>query len=434
MKRICLVLAILALPALLFAAGSNQQQSASGSGGYLRLAWWGNTTRDERTVRLAQLFMDKNPGVTVETEPTQWDGYWQKMNTQAAAGSLPDVMQQDVSYIKQYTDRNQLVDLNAYAQRKIIDLSHWADAGLSAGILDGKLVGLVLGTNAPGMGYDVGVLQKAGVTIDDTTWTWADYERIALQIYQKTGVQTCPPGPTQFRMVMEHTTRQGGIGLFSKDEKSLGMTNNQAAYDGWKLVLDINNRLRAAGALYDPEDTYVMGRAMEEMPLAQGKTWNDFFWSNQYIGQSAAAKRELQYVMIPAVVQEKAPFGTYFRPSQYISMLATSKDKDLSAKFINFFVNDLEANRILLAERGIPIPTDVREDLYGRVDAGNKFLFDFITHITPYISPTDPPYPMRSGEAEDAMRPIVLQALLGRISSDDAMKQIIQAANTVLTR
>jgi len=427
-KRISLVLAVLTFPVLLFAAGAGQQQSSSG--GYIRFAWWGNPTRDERTNNVAQLFMSKNPGVTVETEPTNWDGYWQKLNTQAAAGSLPDVMQQDVNYIKQYNDRNQLVDLNTYSQ-KGLDLSQWPDSGLSAGRLDGKLVGLVLGTNAPGMEIDPAVLQKAGITYDDTKWTWADVEQMALQIYQKTGVQTMYLAND---MAFEFICRQFGTGLYSADGKSMGYTNNPQAYAAIKNLFDIDLRLKAAGALYDPDDAFILGLSMEEIPLSLGKTWNNYNWSNQHIGMQNAAKRPLEYVMTPTVNGNKAPFGTYYRASMYISMLASSANKDLAAKFINFFVNDLDANRILLAERGVPIPANVRNDLYGRVDAANKYLFDFITKVSPYVSPSDPPYPPSAGEASDVRRPFVLQMLTGKIPVDTGLAQMTQAANAVLSR
>ena len=429
MKRICLALAVLTIPVVLFAAGGGQQSTSGG--GYLRFAWWGNPTRDERTIKVAQLFMEKNPGVTVETEPTGWDGYWQKLNTQAAAGSLPDVMQQDVNYIKQYNDRNQLVDLNVYAQRKLLDLSQWADSGLSPGRLNGKIVGLVLGTNAPGFGLDPAVLQKAGVTYDDTTWTWADVEKIALQIYQKTGVQTMYLSND---MAFEHICRQFGVGLYSADDKSMGYTNNPQAWAAIKALDEIDLRLKAAGALYDPEDSFILGRSMEELPISTGKTWNNYHWSNQHIGQQNAANRPLEYVMMPTVAGNKPPFGTYFRASMYISMLESSKNKDLAAKFIDFFVNDLEANRILLAERGVPIPTNVREDLYNRVDAANRYLFDYITKVTPFVSPTDPPYPAAAGEASDVRRPFQLEILTGKISVDDGLTQMTQAANAVLSR
>jgi multiple sugar transport system substrate-binding protein len=428
MKKIVLAFVVLILPALVFAGGA-KDSGGGASGGYLRFAWWGNATRDERTVKVAQLFMQKNPGVTVETEPTQWDGYWPKLNTQVAAGSLPDVMQQDYSYIAQYNNRNQLVDMNAYAQKGVIDLSKWADSALASGRLGGKLIALSLGTNAWGIGVDAAILQKAGVSVDDTKWTWKDFEQTALTVYQKTGVQTMPID--QYTQLFEHVVRQSGKPMYSADGKSLGWDTASANI---KELIDVNLRLKAAGALYDPEDGFVLGRAFEEEPISKGLTWNYYYWSNQHAGHVVAAKRPLEYYICPTVAGNKAPFGTYLKPSQFISILSASKNQDLAAKFVNFFVNDLEANRILLAERGIPVPTSVRDDLAPRVDPNMKYLFDYITKVTPYTTPIDPPDPAVAGEVRDVMRPYLLQCLTGKMSSSDAVTQMVKAANEVLAR
>jgi len=443
MKRLCLILAVLILPALIFVGcqkkeAASQQPSAQPAAqaqvtGYIRHAWWGNAVRDERTIAVAKLFMDKNPGVTVETEPTAWDGYWAKLNTQAAANALPDVMQQDYQYIQQYTDRNLLVDLNSYAQKGVIDLSKWADAGLSSGRLGGKQIALCIGTNAWGLGVDPAVLKQAGVTIDDTKWTWKDFEQAALTVYQKTGIQTNII-PDYGHMVWENIVRQFGVPFFALDHKSLGFTNNADAKAALVENFNMWMRLKAAGALYSPEDSFAAGNAMELDPLAKGKAWNSFYWSNQHVGYATAANRPLEYYITPSVNGMKAPFGTYLKPGQFISILTTSKNQDLAAKYVNFFVNDLDANRILLAERGIPVPTDVRADLASRVDPNMKYLFDYITKVTPFCTPIDPPDAPQAGEVRDAIRPILLDCMTGKIDTTTAVNNMISAANAVLGR
>lgn len=433
MRRISLILVVLALPALLFATGTKQQPASGDSGGYITHAWWGNTVRDERTIAVAKLFMEKNLGVTVETEPSNWDNYWPKLNTQAAAGSLPDVMQQDYQYIQQYNSRNMLVDLNTYAQKGVINLSKWSESGLASGRLGGKQIALNIGTNALGMVVDPAVLQQAGVTIDDAKWTWKEFEQAALQIFQKTGKQTTV-ARDHAHIQWEHIVRQFGVPFFSPDHKSLGFTNSAAAKAALVANLEMYARLRAAGALYNPEETFIAGITMQEEPLAKGKGWNAFYWSNQVVGFQGAAGRPMGYYILPSVNGPKAPFGTYLKPGQFISMLTSSKSQDLAAKYINFFVNDVEANRILLAERGIPIPSDVAADLAGRVDAVNKSVFDYIAKVTPLTTPIDPPDPGATGEVRDVMRPILLQCLTGRIAPAAAVEQMIAAANAVLGR
>ena len=428
MKRFGLILVCLALPALLFAGGGRQRQ---GDANYLRFAWWGNTVRDERTKRLIALFEQKNPGVTVEAETTGWDDYWVKINTQAASNSLPDVMQQDYPLLNTYNDRNLLADMDPFVRRGIIDLSKWPDDIVASGKLGGKLLALSLGTNAWGIGIDPAILQQAGVTINDTAWTWKDYEQIALTVYQRTGVQTAPF--TEFDQIPEHIARQFGASLFSRDGKSLGFTNNSAANAAVKEVfLDMILRLRAAGALFNPEEAFIEEMAMEERSISTGKTWNSFHWSNEHVGMVQAAGKPLVYYLCPTVNENKAPYGTYLQPSQFLSLLTTSKKQELGAKFINFFVNDIEANRILMAERGIPAPTDVRTDLANRVDATTKYTFDYISRITPFTSPIDPPAPDAVDEMRDMTGPILLRCYLGQITSDAAMTQLVRTANDIL--
>ncbi|MDR2535344.1 MAG: ABC transporter substrate-binding protein [Treponema sp.] len=426
MKKIVLVCAVVLLAPAMSFAGAGGKDSTGKSANYLRLAWWGNTVRDERTIKIARLFESKNPGVTVETEATAWDGYWSKMNTQAAGGSLPDLMQQDYAYINQWFNRNLLEDLSPYSQKGVIDLSKWSESALASGRINGKLIALNLGTNAWGMGVDPAVLKQAGVTIDDVNWTWQDFEQIALTIYEKTGVQTQPFNT--HKQLLEHRVREMGGSYYARDGKGVGWVGLESEV---KELLDMNLRLKAAGALFDPQEGFLV-TTMEEEPFSRGKTWNMYYWSNQHIGHIQAAKRPVDYIMNPSVGPNRKQFGTYLKPSQFISMVSASKNKDLAAKFINFFINDLEANSILLAERGVPVPTDVREHLAPKVDPNMKSLFDYISKVTPFTSPIDPPDPPKAGETEDAFKEIFLQALIGQISTADAASRMIQRAKEIL--
>jgi len=431
MKKVLFCLVILTVFTFSLLAGGRRAAPGS-STNYIRFAWWGNTVRDERTRRVVSIFEQQNPGVTVETETTNWDEYWSKLNTQAAAGSLPDVMQQDYAFITMYNNRNLLVDMDQFARNGSINLSNWPKDIVDSGRLGGKLIALSLGTNTWGIGVDPAILQRAGVTVDDTNWTWKDYEQIALTVFRNTGVQTMPIA--EFDQIVEHVVRQYGTSMFSGNGKSLGWSSNAAALAAVKeILLDMQLRLKAAGALYDPEDAFI-AVAMEEYPLSNGKTWNNYHWSNEHTGNQEAAGTPLEYYICPTVNGNKAPYGTYLQPSQFLSMLSSSKNQDLGAKFVNFFLNNLEANRILMAERGIPAPTDVRSDLASRVDPAMKYMFDFINRVTPFTSPIDPPAPDSVDEVRDMTRAILLQCLTGQISADAAMTQMVRTANDVLSR
>ncbi|MCL2244886.1 MAG: extracellular solute-binding protein [Treponema sp.] len=427
MKKIGILLLVLILPAMLFASGRPTE-------GNLRFGWWGNVARDDRTNAVIRLFETVNPGVKVEAEAgVAFAAYWDRLATQSASGNLPDVIQQDVSWIRLYNSNGQLQDLNQYARAGgAIDLTNWPAGAVAAGRIGNTLAGLILATNAWGMIVDPAVLQKANITIDDTTWTWTDYERIATQIYQNTQVQTIPP--FNIRQVIEHISRQFGSPCFNDDNRTLGITNNQAAYNAVRDYMNMEMRLMNAGVLYDIRDAWIQGKAMAEEPLPLGKTWNQMNWSNQLVGFQDAARRPLDYIMFPNIPGKTAN-GTYYRASMFISMTSRSQNKDLAARFINFFVNDLSAGRILLAERGIPVNTRIRQDIYGVLSAGDQKVADYITRIEPYTSPADPAYPSGAGEVENPlMRNIMQEILLGRLTVDNGLAQIVRDSNAVLAR
>ena len=53
--------------------------------------------------------------------------------------------------------------------------------------------------------------------------------------------------------------------------------------------------------------------------------------------------------------------GMEIRPGSHICMSTTSEHKDASARLIDFLINDVEANQILNADRGMPASGTVRE-------------------------------------------------------------------------
>lgn len=68
----------------------------------IRFTWWGNPDRDARTNQMVQLFMEAHPWITVVTEPTVFDGYFDKLATSTAAGDAPDVITMGGTYPTEY--------------------------------------------------------------------------------------------------------------------------------------------------------------------------------------------------------------------------------------------------------------------------------------------------------------------------------------------
>ena len=67
----------------------------------LRFAWWGDEGRHQATLKAIELYMDRNPNVTIEAEYGGFDGYQQKISTQLAGQTAPDIIQLNAGLCQQ---------------------------------------------------------------------------------------------------------------------------------------------------------------------------------------------------------------------------------------------------------------------------------------------------------------------------------------------
>jgi len=373
--------------------------------------------------------MQENPNVKIETETTGWTGYWDRINTQVASASLPDIMQHDYAYMLQFVERGILKDLTPYVDSGVINLENVSESFLSGGRVDGKLYGISLGTNAVSLVYDSVVLEEAGIEEpDSTTWTWDDFEQIATQVYRKTGVQTMPFFTTDPKVGFDNMIRQTGASTYAKDGKSLGFTDPSVLKKYYKIQL----RLMDAGILISPEIAFV-AVTPEEGQLAKGNSWCDYIWSNQLASFQDAAPHPLKLILLPQIDNAVRP-GTFLKPSMFFSIPENAENPEEAARFLNFFLTDRDANNILAAERGVPIPSDVREALKATANDINKEVFEFISLAADNASPIDPPDPKASGEFLKFFRDTTQEILMKLITVDEGVDKIMKQGNAILAK
>ena len=137
MKRITAAVLAAAMAASLTACGGNgakettqaaaqtSQEAATVAGGAsttdgkepvtLRFSWWGGETRHKATMAAVEAFEQEYPWVTVECEYSSWDGWTDKVATQLAGGTAPDLMQINWNWLYQFSsDGSKFADLNQF--------------------------------------------------------------------------------------------------------------------------------------------------------------------------------------------------------------------------------------------------------------------------------------------------------------------------------
>ena len=206
-KAAVLVMAGALAATSLTACGS--KESDGGDGGdskELTMAWWGNQVRNERTQQALDKYKEES-GVTVKGQFFQWGDYWSKMATSAAGKKMPDVIQMDMSYIQQYVDKGQLLDLTPYIEDGTLDTSNISEDVVNMGKVNDGIYGIASGTSASCMFYNKTLLDELGITIEDNM-TLDQYVEIAKQVYEETGYRS---NLYHYGLYMDPYTRANGI-------------------------------------------------------------------------------------------------------------------------------------------------------------------------------------------------------------------------------
>ncbi|WP_338786427.1 sugar ABC transporter substrate-binding protein [Metabacillus sp. FJAT-53654] len=414
------------------AAGCSSEKTAEGEDGdkiTLRVAWWGSQDRHDKTKKVIKLFEEKNPNIKITPEFTGWDGYWEKLATAAAGKNLADVIQMDYRYLMEYVDRGLIEDLNSFVDSGALNLDDVGEAYIEGGYVDDKLYAVNLGTNALAMAYDPAMFKKAGVEPFEPGYTWEEYAEAAKKLKDQFGDGVYGVEGAKNSLVnFQYYLRQHDIELYNEDGTALG-------YKDDKLLVEFLNywdELLKDDVAAPPDVTAAVQGRLEEELIVHEKAPTLWFNSNQIVALQGAAGRELKLALLPSLPEGKE--GLYLKPSQFFSVSKESKHKEAAAKFIDFITNDLEANEILAAERGVPIATKVRDHLKPNVDDAAREMFDYVELAEQHSSPIYPPEPSGAGELDALFTRLAEQLNFGEFTTDEMAKTFRAEANKILAK
>jgi multiple sugar transport system substrate-binding protein len=379
-----------AQPAAPAAPGTGASNAQSQAPVELRMAWWGSQDRHDRTIKVIELFQKKNPNIKFTYEFSSFDDYFPKMTTQAAGGSLPDIMQHEYSYITDWSSRGLIIPLDEYVKSGVINLSDVSDEFVKGGKLNDKLVGINVGSNTQCWIVDVDLFKKAGVDLPPDNWTWADFEKSALAVHEKLGIWGMGDD-LLIDAMWKNVYFSLGQWVFSNDGTQIGYTDDKPFVDHLNMVL----RLQKAGAIPPrPEEiSSFRGKGLENKAGVTGKSAMDVFSSNQIVAYWKAAGDNRNFKLVPIPRMPGGKSANYIKPSQFLSITANSKHPTEAAMFLDFFTNDLEANEILGGERGVPIAAKVRDALKPKLSKAQLEAFDYVARVGKDAQPIPPPDP-----------------------------------------
>ena len=433
MKKIALlILALMMVLAPVFAGGTSEKATSASNDGTttLKVTWWGGQGRHESTQKLFDKYTELHPEVKFEGTPSNWDGYFQKLSTQAASGSMPDIVQMDYLYLSTYANNNSLLDLTPYVNDGTIDTSKIDSNLLNSGVVNGKLQAIVLSTSVIAIPYNTAVLAEAGIETPTKDWTWEDFVTICKTVKDKTGKYgfgLIPGGDTNF---FNYYVRQNGYQLFAEDGKSLGYSDDQILVNWLNMWKD----LMEYGAIPTPDEYAAIEVAgTDSSPIVTNGA--AFIQERNNFPTKVASKNSNIELLTPPLLANGSK-GLWMKPGMFFSVASNSKNAKVAAEFVNWVLNSEEANDIINAERGTPASSAVRDYMVGKgtLTAQQVEMFDYTTEAATLSGPSLKPDPQGVAEVNTAYDEAVYSVLYKMSTPEQAAATFRTKANEILSR
>jgi multiple sugar transport system substrate-binding protein len=419
------LMALLALMLMAFALPVGAQTEDNGLPPYtggpaeIRVAWWGNDDRAQRTLQVIELFEAAYPEINVIGEPNGGTAdHFQIIDTQLAANNAPDIIQLGGNWpdYQQY-----LEPLNDYlGVQLLIDTPERFDqtALIPATATDGNLYAVSLGTNTLVLVYNKTMIEAAGVPLPEDNMTWEellDYGR-ELKANLPEGVFPFVDNSTNTANYMSYFYTQQGTPIWTLDNGGTSYATVESARAWLQMWAD----MRAEGLIPDAETTYTYTEdGPDSSALVAGDAAIGLVWSNQAAAYQAAMTDELGMTTLPAGGED----AYAIQMSQYLGINKNSANKEAAALFVNFFVTSPEAGAILQTNRGVPSSPIVRQAIADQATETDAAVYRIYDAIADRTVPQGPNLP-NDQEFVNELELLGQQVAFGQFTVDQAAEEL----------
>lgn len=385
----------------------------------LNFTWWGNEDRAERYEEAIALFEEQNPNIDVNGTFMDFPAYWEKRQTEAAGGGLPDVMQFDYSYLRQYGQNGLLLDLTGFEGNGLTTDSI-DETLLATGKLEDQTLAVPTGYNAWSLFENPAVLEQAGVEGYEGGTTWDDYDAYMAGVTEASGGEVY--GGTDYTMRIQNfelQLRQEGRDLFT-EEGEINFTQEELA-EFWSSAEDIR------------ENAVIPARQLEEVAPKSGfganLTATEMTWSNfmgGYLGDTGA--EDLNIVAPPT--SDPSVQDLYQKPSMLHAVSAGTEHPEAAVAFIEFLINSPEVGEIFGATLGVPASETALEG--AALEGPELEVKEYLDSVADRIGEPPAAPVVGYGALENTFLTLGTSIGLGAITPEEAAQQFFDEAAVTL--
>ena len=388
----------------------------------LNMSFWGNDVRADLYNKVIEAFNEEYPNITVNTSFLAFPEYWEKRQTEAAGGGLPDVMQFDYSYLRQYSDNGLLLDLTPYLGG-IIETDPLPQNILDIGVVGDQTTAIPTSTNAWGMYTNPKLLEQAGVD-DFAGGSWNHYTDWMGEVTLGSGGEIY--GGTDFTgriQNFEVQQRAKGEDLFTEDGKA------NFTKDDLKAFWEQGDAVR--------DGIGIPAQRIEELsPLSgfdAGLTASELTWDNfgaGYLANLGDQYTELNLIAPP--ITEEGAKDLYLKPSMLQAVSAKTKHPEAAATLVNFLINSPASGEIFGTNRGLPASETALAA--AELDPLSQQIADYEASISDRLGDAPPVPIVGYGTLEQKFLEIGKELGFGTMSVDDAVEQFFAEMDVVLNQ
>ena len=338
---------------------------------------WGDPAEIKNQQAVVDAFHVVNPKITVKVTVSDWDTYWDKLQTGIAGGDAPDVFAMDGPLFPDYQSRDVLLDLKPFIDRSGYDLGQLADQAVADFTTPTGQFGLPRDLNVIALFYNKKMFDAASVPYPDETWDWAKLVEVAHKLTTDTngdgkmdqwGFYT---ETSDMENYWSSLVWQNGGDILAPDGKSTVLNTDQAA-GGIQFLQDLiwKEKVMPDPALFaEVGDAFEQGKAAME---ANG-SW--------LVATHQAAGIDLGIAPLP-----KGPAGqaTSINPTGAV-VYAKTKSPDAAWEFVKYLASPAAQTKLMELRASLPANKEVLAGPFASSFDGAKALADSLSyaHIKP---------------------------------------------------
>jgi multiple sugar transport system substrate-binding protein len=333
---------------------------------------WGDPAEITNQQAVVDAFHAANPKITIKVTVSDWDTYWDKLQTGIAGGDAPDVFAMDGPLFPDYQSRDVLLDLKPYIDKSGYDLGQLADQAVGDFTTESGQFGLPRDLNVIALFYNKAMFDAASVAYPDDTWDWAKLVENAKKLTKDTNGDGKPDQwgfyteTSDMENYWSSLVWQNGGDIIAADRKSTLLGTDQAV-GGLQFLQDL---IWKEKVMPEPPLFAEVGDAFE-----QGKAAMEANGSWQ-VPTFLAAGIPLGIAPLP-----KGPSGraTSINPTGAV-VYKGSKNPDAAWEFVKYLASPPAQTKLMELKASLPANKEVLAGPYSASFDGAKVMADAIAY------------------------------------------------------